>query len=227
MVFQSYLLWMQSGCRGGCETLAATVFELRRPLALPASCMHPIAFPAHPRSMDSDTLQRLHAAVRDVPDFPQAGILFKDITPVLGDADLLKMTLKGMAEAVKGERVDKVVGIDARGFIFGAMLAVELGCGFVPARKKGKLPWRTRGIDYALEYGTASLELHEDAINPGDNVLLADDLLATGGTAGAALELLHSMQANILASVFFIELEFLKGREKVECYGPVHSLLTF
>ncbi len=177
--------------------------------------------------MDPDSLQRLRTAVRDVPDFPQAGILFKDITPVLGDAALLKMTLKGMAEVVKGQRVDKVVGIDARGFIFGAMLAVELGCGFVPARKKGKLPWRTKGIDYALEYDTASLELHEDAINPGDNVLLADDLLATGGTAGAALELLHSMQANILASVFFIELEFLKGREKVESYGPVHSLLTF
>ncbi|MEY4485206.1 MAG: hypothetical protein RL693_2658 [Verrucomicrobiota bacterium] len=177
--------------------------------------------------MDSNSLQRLRTAVRDVPDFPQPGILFKDITPVLGDAALLKLSLEGMAEVVKGRRVDKVVGIDARGFIFGAMLAVELGCGFVPARKKGKLPWHTKGIDYELEYGTACLELHEDAIRPGENVLLADDLLATGGTARAALELLHSMQANILASVFFIELEFLKGRPRVETYGPVHSLLTF
>ncbi len=177
--------------------------------------------------MDQYSLQLLRSAVRDVMDFPQPGILFKDITPVLGNAALLKMTVQGMAEVVKGQHVDKVVGIDARGFIFGAMLAVELGCGFVPARKKGKLPWRTKGVDYALEYGTASLELHEDAINPGENVLLADDLLATGGTASAALELIQSMHANILGSVFFIELEFLKGREKVEGYGPVYSLLTF
>lgn len=177
--------------------------------------------------MDQDSLQRLRSAVRDVPDFPQAGIIFKDISPVLGDAALLRLTVQGMAEVVKGQRVDKIVGIDARGFIFGAMLAAELGCGFVPARKKGKLPWRTKCVDYALEYGTASLELHEDAIHPGENVLLADDLLATGGTAGAALELIQSMHANILGSVFFIELEFLHGRQKVEKFGPVHSLLTY
>lgn len=196
-------------------------------LALPASLMHHTPLFSPSPSMDPDTLQRLRTAIRDVPDFPQPGILFKDITPVLGDAALLKMTLEGMAEAVKGQRVDKVVGIDARGFIFGAMLAVELGCGFVPARKKGKLPWRTKGVDYALEYGTASLELHEDAILPGQNVLLADDLLATGGTAAAALELIDSMGANILASVFLIELEFLKGRQRVEKFAPVHALLTF
>lgn len=177
--------------------------------------------------MDSDSLQKLRSAVRDVPDFPQPGILFKDITPVLADSALLTLAVDGMAEAADGKKVDKVVGIDARGFIFGAMLAARLGCGFVPARKKGKLPWRTNGVDYALEYGTASLEMHEDAILPGEKVLLADDLLATGGTAGAALELMSRMQAEVLGSVFFIELGFLKGREKVEKYGAVSSVLTF
>src|SRR6187200_2347715 len=164
--------------------------------------------------MDAPSLARLRAAVRDVPDFPQPGVLFKDITPVLADSTLLTLAIDGMAEAAHGKQVDKVVGIDARGFIFGAMLAARLGCGFVPARKKGKLPWRTSGMDYALEYGTASLEMHEDAINPGERVLLADDLLATGGTAGAALELMTRLRADVLGSVFFIELAFLKGREK-------------
>ncbi len=177
--------------------------------------------------MDSRSLDRLRAAVRDVPDFPQPGIIFKDITPVLADSALLSLAVDGMAEAAKGQKVDKVVGIDARGFIFGALLAARLGCGFVPARKKGKLPWRTSGVDYALEYGTASLEMHEDAIQPGERVLLADDLLATGGTAGAALELMTRMKAQVLGSVFLIELSFLKGREKVAKYGPVSAVLTF
>ena len=177
--------------------------------------------------MTSATLDQLRSAIRDVPDFPQPGIVFKDITPVLGDAKLISDAIDGMAEVVAGKQVDKVVGIDARGFIFGSMLAQKLGIGFVPARKKGKLPWKTRGLDYALEYGTASLEIHEDAITPGEQVLLADDLLATGGTAGAALELMKQSGANIIGSVFFIELGFLKGREKVASYGPVHSLLTY
>src|SRR5690242_16681842 len=131
--------------------------------------------------MDIDPLHRLRLAIRDVPDFPQAGILFKDITPVLGDGELLKLAIDEMVKPLIGQKVDKVVGIDARGFIFGAMIAARLGCGFVPARKKGKLPWRSRSVEYALEYGHASLEMHEDALAPGDNVLLADDLLATGG----------------------------------------------
>jgi adenine phosphoribosyltransferase len=178
-------------------------------------------------SMDAPSLARLRAAVRDVPDFPQPGVLFKDITPVLADSQLLTLAVDAMAEAADGKRVDKVVGIDARGFIFGAMLAARLGCGFVPARKKGKLPWRTSGVDYALEYGSASLEMHEDAISPGERILLADDLLATGGTAGAALELMKRLKAEVLGSVFFIELGFLKGREKVAKYGPVSAVLTF
>lgn len=177
--------------------------------------------------MTSLATKSLRAAVRDVPDFPQPGIVFKDITPVLGDAKLLHMAIDGMADVVKGQRVDKIVGIDARGFIFGSMLAQKLNTGFVPARKKGKLPWKTRGVDYALEYGTASLEIHEDALLPGEHVLLADDLLATGGTASAALQLMKQSKVHIIGSVFFIELDFLKGREKVESFGPVHSLLTF
>ncbi len=177
--------------------------------------------------MTSLALKRVRAAIRDVPDFPQPGIVFKDITPVLSDANLMRMAIDGMAEFVKDQRVDKIVGIDARGFIFGSMLAQKLDTGFVPARKKGKLPWKTRGVDYALEYGHATLEMHEDAILPGEHVLLADDLLATGGTAGAALQLMRETKAKILGSVFFIELGFLKGRERVQSFGPVHSLITF
>jgi adenine phosphoribosyltransferase len=183
--------------------------------------MHRVAF------MKTDQLDRLRSAVRDVPDFPQPGVLFKDITPVLADAELLKLAVDAMEEFVAGAKVDKVVGIDARGFIFGAMLAARLGCGFVPARKKGKLPWRTRGMDYALEYGTASLELHEDAISKGERIVLADDLLATGGTSAAALALVKAMGAEIVGSLFFIELAFLKGREQVEGFGPVKSVITY
>lgn len=177
--------------------------------------------------MSPDRFDRLRNAIRDVPDFPQPGVLFKDITPVLSDPDLLREAIDAMAEISGAQKVDKVVGIDARGFIFGALLAARLGCGFIPARKKGKLPWRTRGVDYELEYGTASLEIHEDAITPGEKVLLADDLLATGGTAGAALKLMEEMGAVMLGSVFFIELSFLHGRERVETFGPVHAVVTF
>ena len=172
-------------------------------------------------------LSRLRSAIRDVPDFPQPGVVFKDITPVLSDSELLKLAVDAMEELAGAHRIDKIVGIDARGFIFGAMLAARIGCGFIPARKKGKLPWRTRGVDYSLEYGKASMEIHEDAIRPGENVLLADDLLATGGTAGAALQLIHDLQANMLGAVFFIELSFLHGRERVEKFGPVKSVLSF
>ena len=177
--------------------------------------------------MNADSLQRLRSAIRDVPDFPKPGILFKDITPVLADAHLLRLSVDAMEEFTKGKRVDKVLGIDARGFIFGAMLAARLGCGFILARKKGKLPWRTRSVDYALEYGNASLEMHEDSISPGENILLADDLLATGGTSAAALELVDSMKGNIVGSLFFIELGFLSGREKVRRFGPVKAVVEF
>jgi adenine phosphoribosyltransferase len=177
--------------------------------------------------MDDTTQDRLRAAIRDVPDFPQPGVLFKDITPVLADPELMKQAIEAMAELIGNEEVGKIVGIDARGFIFGALLAARLDCGFIPARKKGKLPWRTRGVDYSLEYGTASMEMHIDAIKPGERVLLADDLLATGGTAGAALKLMQDMEAHVLGSVFFIELGFLRGRERVEPFGPVRAVVTY
>jgi adenine phosphoribosyltransferase len=177
--------------------------------------------------MFSDSLAQLRTAIRDVPDFPKPGILFKDITPVLADAKLMKLAIDGMIEPFAGQQVDKVVGIDARGFIFGAMIAQRLGAGFIPVRKKGKLPWKTHGLDYSLEYGTNSVEMHIDALAPGDRVLLADDLLATGGTAGAALRLIQDSGATLLGSTFFIELGFLEGRQKIDHTGPIHSLIHF
>jgi adenine phosphoribosyltransferase len=174
-----------------------------------------------------ESLDQLRAAIRDVPDFPQPGILFKDITPVLADPRLISLAIDGMIENFIDQKVDKVVGIDARGFIFGAMMAQRLGAGFVPVRKKGKLPWKTRGVDYSLEYGTNSVEMHVDALASDDRVILADDLLATGGTAGAAVKLIEETGATLLGSVFFIELAFLDGRQKLSQSGPIHSLLTF
>lgn len=177
--------------------------------------------------MAPDILDSIRRTIRDVPDFPNPGILFKDITPVLANAKLLAQTIDGMIEATGITEVDKVVGIDARGFIFGALIAERLGAGFIPVRKKGKLPWQTRGIDYSLEYGTNSVEMHLDAISPGETVLLADDLLATGGTAAAALHLIEQAGGKVLGSTFFIELAFLGGRKHVSASGPVHSLITY
>jgi adenine phosphoribosyltransferase len=170
--------------------------------------------------------ESLRAAIRDVPDFPKPGIIFKDITPVLASPPLMEQAIEGMISLTGLDRVDKVVGIDARGFIFGSLIAAKLGAGFVPVRKKGKLPWRTRGISYDLEYGSASVEIHEDAVTPGESVLLADDLLATGGTAAAALQLLDQLDARLVGSVFFIELAFLNGRERLGG-APVHSLISY
>ena len=177
--------------------------------------------------MTPDTLDRIRGTIRDVPDFPNPGILFKDITPVLAAPELMAASIDGMIEATGITHVDKVVGIDARGFIFGALIAERLRAGFVPVRKKGKLPWQTRGVDYALEYGTNSVEMHLDAIAPGETVLLADDLLATGGTAAAALHLISEAGGKVVGSTFFIELSFLKGRDKLTGQGPVHALLTY
>jgi len=177
--------------------------------------------------MNSQTLDHIRATVRDVPDFPKPGILFKDITPVLADPALLSRAIDGMIDATGVLKVDKVVGIDARGFIFGSLIAQRLNAGFVPVRKKGKLPWMTRGADYSLEYGSNSIEIHQDAIAPGETVLLADDLLATGGTASAALTLIEESGGKIVGSTFFIELSFLQGREKLRGHGPVHALITY
>ena len=171
-------------------------------------------------------IDSLRAAVRDVVDFPETGGVFKDITPVLADAKLFHAAISLLCETAGGAKVDKVAGIDARGFIFGAAVADRLGAGFVPVRKKGKLPWKTRQTAYALEYGEAIVELHEDGIVPGETVLVVDDLLATGGTAAAAVKLLRESGANILGVSVLVELEFLHGRSKLEMY-PVHSILVY
>ncbi|MDB4726949.1 MAG: adenine phosphoribosyltransferase [Akkermansiaceae bacterium] len=172
------------------------------------------------------TVADLDAAIRDVPDFPKPGILFKDITPVLGDPDLFKASLDLLAETAGDTKIDKVVGIDARGFIFAAGVAQILGAGFVPVRKEGKLPWTTRSMAYTLEYGESVVEIHEDAIKPGEKILLVDDLLATGGTAAAAIKLLKALDADIVAVSFLIELAGLKGREALD-HADIKALLTY
>jgi adenine phosphoribosyltransferase len=168
----------------------------------------------------------LRAAIRDVVDFPKPGIVFKDITPILADGKLFRQSVSLICETTGGAKVDKIVGIDARGFIFAAAVADRLGVGFVPVRKKGKLPWKTRQTAYALEYGESIVELHEDAVKPGETVLLVDDLLATGGTAAAAVKLLDELGANLIGISVLIELGFLQGRSKLAPH-PVHSILTY
>ncbi|MCW5553554.1 MAG: adenine phosphoribosyltransferase [Verrucomicrobiae bacterium] len=177
-------------------------------------------------SQPKPTPSEIGHAIRNVPDFPKPGIQFKDITPVLADARLFSGTIELLTERFKPGTVDTVVGIDARGFIFAAAAAVRLQAGFVPVRKKGKLPYRTHEQDYALEYGSATIAIHVDALRPGSRVLLIDDLLATGGTAAAAAALVHRLGANILEISFLIELSFLKGRDKLTGY-PVRSLVVY
>lgn len=168
---------------------------------------------------------RLSEAVRSVPDFPQKGIIFRDISPILADGELLRASINALLHTVEGCAIDKVVGIDARGFIFAAPVATSLGCGFIPVRKKGKLPWQTYSMAYSLEYGENCVEIHRDAILPGEKVLLIDDLLATGGTAVATLTLLQKMQADVVAASFLIELCDSKGRNRLDV--PVHSILSY
>lgn len=170
--------------------------------------------------------QSLHAAIRDVADFPKPGIVFKDITPVLADPALFREAIRLLSETPGGAKVDKVVGIDARGFIFAAAVADRLGAGFVPVRKQGKLPWKTRQTSYSLEYGESVVELHEDAVKPGESVLLVDDLLATGGTAAAAVRLLDELGANLLGISVLIELGFLDGRRSLHPH-KVTSILQY
>lgn len=172
------------------------------------------------------TAQEIERAIRNVPDFPKPGIQFKDITPVLADARLFSGTVDLLANKFKPGDVDAVVGIDARGFIFAAAVALKLQAGFVPVRKKGKLPYETHEEDYALEYGAATIAIHTDALKPGSRVLLVDDLLATGGTAAAAAQLVKKLGAEILEVAFLIELSFLHGREKLKSF-PVRSLVVY
>lgn len=172
------------------------------------------------------TVEELARSIRDVPDFPKAGILFKDITPVLADGRLFASSIERLTESFKPGEVDAVVGIDARGFIFAAAAACRLECGFVPVRKKGKLPWHAYEESYDLEYGSNTIAIHTDAVKAGARVVLIDDLLATGGTAAAAANLLRRLGANILEITFLIELSFLKGRQKLQGF-PVRSLVVY
>ena len=164
--------------------------------------------------------------IRDVPDFPKEGIIFKDITTLLKDKDAFKKSIDLLAKKFKKENIDLVVGVEARGFIFGAALAYKLNAGFVPIRKKGKLPSKTKSVTYELEYGTDVLEIHEDAINDKSRVLIIDDLLATGGTIQAAIELVKSQKAIIAGVAFLVELSFLKGKNKLKDL-PVYSVIKY
>ena len=172
------------------------------------------------------SLDDLRQAIRNVPDFPKPGIQFKDITPVLADARLFEACIDQLIDGFKPGQVDKIVGIDARGFIFAAAAALRLGAGFVPVRKKGKLPYSTHEQSYDLEYGANTIAIHTDAVQPGARVLLIDDLLATGGTAEAAAILLQKVGAKILEAAFFIELKDLRGRARIQ-HCPVRSLVVF
>ena len=168
----------------------------------------------------------LKSKIRDIPDFPKAGIVFKDIMPLLADPDALRNTIDKLAEFAEPRRPDLILGAEARGFILGGALAYRLGCGFVAARKPGKLPWSTVTAQYELEYGLDSLELHADAVTDGARVLVHDDLLATGGTAKAKVDLVEQLGGEVIGLAFVIELEFLHGREKLEGYD-VFSLITY
>ncbi len=176
--------------------------------------------------MASDSIQKLRAGIRDVPDFPKPGILFKDITPILADAALFKTAIDVFVEANAGRKIDRIVGIDARGFIFAAAVAYQLGVGFVPVRKKGKLPYKSESTSYTLEYGEAVIEMHVDAIQKGEQIVLIDDLLATGGTAAAAARLIEKAGGVLVEAQFLIELEFLNGRKILEPFA-VKSFLKY
>ena len=165
--------------------------------------------------------------VRDIPDFPKPGIVFKDITPLLGNAEALQRCVAALAEPYRGTRLDAVCAIESRGFIFGAALARELGAGFVPIRKPGKLPWRTIGADYALEYGSDRLEIHADALGAGARVALVDDVVATGGTLIAARALIAQLGAELVAASVVIELGFLDARSRWAGPAPLHALLRY
>lgn len=171
-------------------------------------------------------MEALKSQIRDVPDFPKPGILFKDITPLLADPAGLHKVVEAFAARYAGQGIERVVAMESRGFIFGAPLAMRLGAGFVPVRKPGKLPYKTERVTYDLEYGTDALEMHVDAISKGQRVLIVDDLLATGGTAGAVIELVRRAGGVVHEMAFVIELAFLGGRQKLAPH-PVHALLQY
>jgi len=170
----------------------------------------------------------LVSAIRTIPDYPKKGILFRDITTLLGDARAFRKAVDELVQPWSGSKMDKVAGMEARGFILGGAVAHQLAAGFVPIRKKGKLPHKTVSISYELEYGTDEMEMHEDAVSPGDRVILVDDLIATGGTAEGAIRLLRKMGAEIVAACFVIDLPDLGGAKRIKALDvPVRSLVMF
>ena len=171
-------------------------------------------------------IETIAKRIRDIPDFPKKGIVFKDITPVLSNIETLRNSVKEMAAPYIDLKIDVVVGIESRGFIFGTPIADMLNASFVPVRKPGKLPWNTEKVKYELEYGTDTLEIHTDAIKEGQNILIVDDLLATGGTAEAACKLVCKIKGTIKGLAVLVELEFLNGREKLNQYN-VHSIVKY
>jgi adenine phosphoribosyltransferase len=168
----------------------------------------------------------IQSFVRDVPDFPKPGIIFKDITPLLKSQEALNEVLGQWAERYQGKKINAVVAMESRGFIFGAALANRISAGFIPVRKPGKLPWKTYSETYELEYGKDTLEIHQDALHPGDHVLVLDDVLATGGTAAAAIRLVEKAGGKVVEATFLIELSFLNGKQKLK-NTPVFSIIRY
>ena len=171
-------------------------------------------------------MDHIAAHIRNIPDFPEPGIQFKDITPLLKHPDALKDTVSALSEPFRNSEINAVAGMESRGFIFGSLVAAELEVGFVPLRKPGKLPYHTESVAYDLEYGSAELHMHIDAVEPTQKILLVDDLIATGGTAAASCELIEKMGAEVLACAFVIELDFLNGRDLLKQYD-IHSLVHY
>ena len=173
-------------------------------------------------------MKSLEALIRTIPDYPKPGIMFRDITTLLGDRHGLKKAIKAMAAPYEDEEVTAVAGIEARGFILGGAIADRLGCGFIPIRKKGKLPWKTIGQEYALEYGVDIIEMHEDAVHPGQRILIVDDLIATGGTAEAAVKLIKRSGGVVVGATFIIDLPELGGVKRLDKLGvDSHALIAF
>ncbi|MBU1130564.1 adenine phosphoribosyltransferase [Patescibacteria group bacterium] len=168
----------------------------------------------------------LKSKIREIPDWPIKGVNFKDISTIIEDKEAFRYVIDKLLEPYQGQKIDKVVGIDARGFLFCSAMAYRLGAGCVMIRKKGKLPWKTIGQDYALEYGANTIEMHQDSIKPGERVIIVDDLLATGGTMAATVDLVKQLGGEIAGISFIIDLVFLKGKEKIKDY-PVHTLVEY
>ena len=202
------------------------IIPTARPAVAPYLAVDVYGWLASIAPMTSDWIEKLRSGVRDVPDFPKKGIVFKDITPILKDGALFRASIDVFLERCRGKKIDKIVGIDARGFVFGSVVAYELGVGFVPIRKRGKLPYKTESAKYSLEYGEAEMEMHIDAMVLGEKIVLVDDLLATGGTSAAAAALIAKAGGELLEAQFLIELEFLHGREKL-APTPVVSFLKY